>query len=516
MKKLMLLPLVLFFILFQPPPIYSQDISTLHRNSYTPFELTRNTFGIYRDSKLINGMDFHPASSAATGDGLISLCIAAKMKWITKEDAEEKALSTLKAITGNNPNYSFTTNQSGYPLHWFEMDTGLPPTMWPEQYSTIDAAILTTGALFAKSCFCNNDSIGFFADLLWESVDWSKAIANPNTGGIYRLMEPSGEGDPNSVSLPFNEYMIVAWLAMNQAEGNPDSIATILWNNHYADASNLQTKNYQGIDLLTDNENYFLSSFVIQFAYYYCHYFDTNVNYLAFFSNAREADYLWWQTETIGEAYLWGNGAGHCYNPPYYCVAAINDNEEQIYSPHIIAGFIPVYSNGVTDLLNLINQGDAIYTLPSPNNNQILWRKSLVNPNWNSGEVQIVDFKTMLFGLTEHFEPGFFETYNNFFEEIPCDPVSKVFEINQLQNINVFPNPAFEEVSLMYEDSFYGIVQVVIWNNLGQQMVNSSIRKDQNLFKQSLSVKDYNAGIYYACIFEDGVLKACNEFVKFK
>ena len=72
----------------------SPQIDTLYRNSYTVFELERLPNGMYRDSKLFTGTDYHPISIANTGMGLISLCIADSNGWIN--NAEELALATLK------------------------------------------------------------------------------------------------------------------------------------------------------------------------------------------------------------------------------------------------------------------------------------------------------------------------------------------------------------------------------------------------------------------------------------
>lgn len=472
MKTLYLL-LIISLLPFQ---IYSQPtLETMARNSFTMFELTRNEFGLYWDSQQLKTDNYHPASSAAIGKGLIALCIASRMGWITQEEAESQALTTLKTVTNNNPDFNFVTNDSGYPLHWFNIETG--DTLWTKEFSTIDAAILTSGALFAKRCFCDNSEISFYADSLWNSIDWSKAIEDPIIGGIFRLMDDEGEGIAGEITLPFNEYMIVAWLAMNQTNGDPTSPATQLWNNHYANASSLQTKTYENFELLTDHPDHFLSSFVIQFTYYLCHHFTINQDYLNFFEQAQQADLHWWQNETNADSCQWGHGAGHCWTGSNYCVEAINDNPNQIYSPHIIAGFLPIYPDGAVDLIKLFTQGDAVFQLPSPNNNQILGRKSLINA-WVSKEVQVVDFSTMLFGLAEMFPDklgeGFFEECNNFFEELPCHvDVQESFDTNTKNvTLEIYPNPISSLIQGTYTSEYKGDVESVIWNNLGQQLKN--------------------------------------------
>ena len=40
-------------------------------------------------------------------------------------------------------------------------------------------------------------------------------IADPQTGAIYMKFNEDGTGISTSMIVPFNEYMIVAWLAQN-------------------------------------------------------------------------------------------------------------------------------------------------------------------------------------------------------------------------------------------------------------------------------------------------------------
>lgn len=487
---------------------FSQDdvLLDLHRNAYTIFQLSRSDAGVYRDSKLLpeGSNDYHPASSAATGAGLVAEVSALEMGWIPYSTAEENILTTLKTITGHNPEFNFITNESGYPLHWFNISSGEP--MWTEEYSTIDAAILTCGALFVREAFCDNDSIVYYANLFWESIDWSTAIQNPETGGIYRLMETNGGGTPNSITLPFNEYMIVAWLSMNQAGGHPDSSATILWNNHYTDATSLPTINYEEIALLSDDVKQHLSSFVPQFTYYYCHYFTTNSTYLGFLENSRQADSLWWGLNASSLPYHWGLGAGHCYVDPNYCVCAINDNSFRIYSPHIIAGFLPIYPSAAEDLLALYVEGEAVYTLPTSGHDEILWRRSLSNTSWVSNQVQLIDFSTMLFGLTEYLRPGFFARFNNFFDN-ECFPINPVGtntgqDINEI--IKLFPNPATSDFRVLYSSSIRGSIQSIIWNSFGQVVFRGDGWKNEEEFELQVNVDDWPSGAYYLMISKNG------------
>ncbi len=473
----------------------NDTIATLFRNSFTAFELMRNDIGNYRDSKVFNGSDFHPASVANIGMGLISLCIADEMEWI--DDAEEQVLITLKSITGNTPSFNPDRNATGFFRHWIDMDTG--SQAWSSEYSTIDSGILTSGVLFCKKYFCENDSIKFYADQLWNSIDWSKAIQNPATGGIYLEMQANGEGVPNSVTLPFNEYMIVAWLAMNQESDNP-SVATELWNNHYANPSSLLTKDYNGIPVLTDNPDNFLSSFVVQFPFYLCHYFTTNSSYLQFFENARQADSLWWANEQIGDFFHWGLGAGSSNLSGGYHPDAINNNATHIYSPHIISGFLPSNPNDTISLLELYKEGESIYTLPAPESNEILWRKSLDSLNFNANEVSGVDFSTMIFGLAslpEFLGVDFFIENNDFFNE-PCGTPTGLDEQNFADGfkVNVFPNPTSGRFFLEIEGNFENKINIVLFNSIGQIVFEKEIQNN-NVSATSTELNNFQKGIYF-------------------
>lgn len=180
----------------------NDTLSMLFRNSYKVFELQRNHLGIYRDSKLFSGTDYHPASVANCGMGLIALCIADAMGW--ESDAMDYAKTTLKSLTGNNLPFNPDRNNTGYFRHFIDMNTGA--RAWDSEYSTIDTDILVSGALFAKNYF-QNDSITYYADLLWNSIDFTSAVADPDAGKIYLKMDESGNGI-YTLPLPGNDTVL--------------------------------------------------------------------------------------------------------------------------------------------------------------------------------------------------------------------------------------------------------------------------------------------------------------------
>lgn len=477
-----LLILVHFLTIAQNSP----QIDLLYRNSYAVFELQRLPNGMYRDSKLLSGTDYHPISIANTGMGLIALCIADSMGWIP--NAEQLVLATLKSVTGNSPGFSPDRTVNGYYRHFMDVNTGAQA--WNSEYSTIDTDILVCGALFCMKYFQSNSITQYTMDL-WNSINFDDAIANPTTGQIYLTMNDNGTGNPSSLTSPYNEYMIAAWLAKNYST-NPNSLGNILWNNHYNSTNSLPTIDYNGISVLSDNGTSFLSSFTHQFNYYLCHHFTNSNDYLSFFENSQQADSAWWST-LLSNPYEWGLGAGSAVSTSYHA-DAINNNSDQIVSPHIIAGYLPIYPNGKSDLINLWNNNLGKYELPLGNNDSVLWRYSKLNTIWIPNEIIGVDYASMLFGLStlpEYLGNSFFSTYNDFFPLFTLNSKDK----SNSRIIKVYPNPVNNQLTIQFDKIEYE-VSIQITNITGHMVYNKSF---DSLSKLNISL-NIAKGIYFVNI----------------
>lgn len=448
-------------------------LTDLFRQSYEVFRLQRNDKGIYRDALRFDGNHFHPASVANIGMGLISLCIADSMGWIT--DASQLAEITLASITGNNLNYNPDRNATGFYRHFIDMEDG--SRAWDSEYSSIDTGILVSGALFCKKYFSSNSTIASFADQLWTTIDWSKAIADPQTGKIYREFNEDGLGDTLKTTQPFNEYIIVAWLAyLAEQVDQISGPATELWNKFYADpiSNDVPKSYYEGIELLTDYEGSFLPHFTLQFPYYLCQYFTTNASYIEYMSNARTADSLWWAMMGVGQTYEWGLGAGSANFGFGYHADAIDNNPTLIFSPHIISGFIPVYDEGKNDLLKLLQDGKAVYGLPPASPDKILWRQSLADQYWQAEDIQGVDFSTMLFGLAylpEHLGSEFFSIYNDFMSILVSIDKNIDKPISRFILYQNYPNPFNPNTRIRFNLPEPNLVTLIIYNISGEKVV---------------------------------------------
>lgn len=378
------------------------------RASIKTFQLMRNDVGVYADAVKFKNPQNHPCSVASVGMGLVSICIADALDLVTDGDAQ--AEQTLNAMLGNIPSFSPARNPvNGFFRHWINMKTG--DRAWNSEYSSIDSAILVAGALFCKSYFSESGSIAALADALFLSIDWSAAIASITTGELYMTFLENGTGSLST--RPFNEYMIVAWLAKHDTRS--DKRAEALWTHFYETPERLPKKSYADYELLTDNTSHYLSNFVIQFPYYLCHHFSTSPEYLDYLKNAKDADKQWFQDNTDAADYIWGSGAGP--TPDGYNADSFSNNAAKIASPHIIAGFLPIFPEGLADLEALWNEGLGVYQIPDAEKTKLLWRIRISKPEWRADAVAGVDWSTMVFGLAAHPDLlgiSFFEKHNQF------------------------------------------------------------------------------------------------------
>ena len=96
-----------------------------------------------------------------------------------------------------------------------------------------------------------------------------------------------------------------------------------------------------------------------------------------------------------GVPHYWGHGAGMMPGRGYRA-NVYSQNPEQVISPHIIGGFIPVDSNATRHLLKLYQ--DPKRTADSPVG-KIVPRFSVKHPDWQAQRIEAIDYSSMLFGL---------------------------------------------------------------------------------------------------------------------
>jgi PKD repeat protein len=407
--------LTAFLIILFACPLRSQNpvIDKLFFSSYKVYDYLRYPSGIYRAKLPLSGTANSFAAISVTGMGLVSLCIADSMQWTNT--AKAQALYTIKGLLGKNGGFKPQRNTAGFFYQYLDEVTGENADV--SKFSTIDNAVLVSGALFCKNYF-KDDSITYYVNQLWNGYNWSSVIADPATGKMYLALDSVGNGVGNPTRL-YNEYIQVAWLARGQeCLNNKSGPATSLWNKFCVNPDNFPIKPvYQGVEMIGVFANSYQPEHVMTMPHFLCHYHTILPRYAYYMNNMRKADSLWWRTTKLTQPYEWGMSAGNAITKGY-TVDAIDDNVDTIVSPHALAGFIPVYAKAKMDLINLYKNNKGVYTLPADTSLKILWRYSPAAPAWRATVVQGVDFATLLFGiasLPEYVGIDFFARHNDFF-----------------------------------------------------------------------------------------------------
>ncbi|WP_261134286.1 hypothetical protein [Bacillus sp. Marseille-Q3570] len=384
-----------------------------YKDSYALLDASRNPrTGLYADAYMTFGEnpDFR-CSIAATGVGLIGLCVADMEGWDL--EAAEKALVTLRCVMGEIEGCQpARDDQTGFYAHFVDMETG---ENLNSEISTIDTSLLVAGALFAGHHFKETaPQINEMATELLKQIDWRVVVADKENGVINMIVK-DGEG---TAPLPaFNEYALVAYLALL---GQPeDEDIQTLWHGNFSDPklNDLPQVDYRDIPVLTDNDkNAFLSSFVHQFPYYLVPEYGKSKVYQDFFTNACLADRLKWKEIEDVPSYVWGYGAGP--NDGLhggYHADKINNAPGDIASAYIVAGFLPVYPAGIHDLYALyrLHIPYDVFTNPENQEDEEKFRQSYhfglhryswwhleQKDRWYPTKITLIDWSSMLYGLT--------------------------------------------------------------------------------------------------------------------
>lgn len=120
-----------------------------------------------------------PSSIAAVGFALASYAVAVERGLMTRADAIERTLTTLRffhnSVQGPEPE---TTGYKGFYYHFLDMQTG--QRVWECELSTIDTACLIMGMLANTIYFDQNVAaereVRMLADALYQRVDWLWAL----------------------------------------------------------------------------------------------------------------------------------------------------------------------------------------------------------------------------------------------------------------------------------------------------------------------------------------------------
>jgi hypothetical protein len=481
-------------------------IDELFQNSYKLYKDIRKSNGVYLDALALNGSGAKPAAIAANGIGLMSLCISDAI-YAKTGDAVNWEATANQVIATTQTFIDFKNNGkingAGMFPRYFRWDNGSQDGSWPYEYSTIDNAIFAMGLHMCKNYFSGNATIVSNVNNLLAAMDYTKAIYPSQ---IAMVLDQSGNIG-SAFTIPFNEYMLVSWLAKNANISNPGyAKSQTFWNTYFANPATapITRPNYGGYVTLSDGG--YLSCFIPQFCYYFVGVFKNDANYMSYYNNWLNADKLFAINDGAPNNYEWGLGAGEIPGGGY-SADKINDNPNKIVSPHIISGFSSIYSNTKPDLLSLYNNGSgaAIYSLPSNTAKKVLWRYKRNDPSARASYVQAIDYSTMLFGLAslpENLGVNWFSSYN-----WPLDVQALAIEdfSNEADKIRVYPNPFVEKITISVKEIENS--EIKIFDASGKQIMTT---KMNNLTETIYLPKQLASGMY---ILE---LKTNNDSVRVK
>jgi hypothetical protein len=185
-------------------------------------DVERRTFDFFwRTANPANGLvpdrypSTSPASIAAVGFALTAYPIGVERGWITRAQARERVLATLRFFfdAPQGPHFAGIAGYQGFFYHFLDMRTGLRARHC--ELSTVDTALLLAGMLFCQSWFDQGHEdearIRQLVDAIYARVNWTWAQPRPPLVALgWMPMDGFFEQDWRG----YDEAMIVYLLAL--------------------------------------------------------------------------------------------------------------------------------------------------------------------------------------------------------------------------------------------------------------------------------------------------------------
>ena len=174
------------------------------------------------------------SSIAAVGFGLTAYCIGAERGYVTREQARDRVLATLRSLLAmpEGPQATGVTQYHGFYYHFLDMETGA--RYKDVELSTIDSTWLFAGALFCQSYFDRDDpseqAIRDAAEQMYGRAEWDWAQPRPNA--ITMGWTPE-HGFHTYDWRGYNEGMMVIILALGSTTHPVDAGAWSEWTKTY-------------------------------------------------------------------------------------------------------------------------------------------------------------------------------------------------------------------------------------------------------------------------------------------
>lgn len=325
--------------------------------------------------------------SAATA-GIVLATHAINHRLGRDPKAADRALEILRMFNGKVPGIKPARHRTGFFMHFVKRTTGRGKS----EYSTIDTSILVSGALMARNIF-DDPRIRSEADELWRSIDWSAAVAEPDElSPRFYLTGAQIDGDEDRTIGMFNEYILLAWFCEKHArqKAGDRKRKGIL-----PDLLTLPRAVYDGRILLSNRHGNMAPSFLVQFPFYLS---ELGGNELFFSYTAAQAHTdRSANLKRYNDPSAWGVGPG-CTPERGYSVDDFGHNPENVVSPRLVAGFIPVMPGAADDLLARWKKPANRMELPFGT----ILPRFVPGKYWQPTRLAGIDFSSLLFGLASH------------------------------------------------------------------------------------------------------------------
>ena len=217
-----------------PPPDSAQAVGfldTLEARTFHYFwDLTNTGNGLTPDRWPTPSF----SSIAAVGFGLTAYAIGAERGYITRDQARQRTLTTLRFFwtATQDSAASGVTGYHGFFYHFLDMSAGT--RYQTVELSTIDTALLLAGVLTCQSYFTGTDSvettIRALADSIYARADWRWISPRPPLVAMAWTPEA---GASTYDWRGYNEAMILYVLALGSPTHAIDSTAWAAWASSY-------------------------------------------------------------------------------------------------------------------------------------------------------------------------------------------------------------------------------------------------------------------------------------------
>ncbi|MDQ6802204.1 MAG: Tat pathway signal protein [Acidobacteriota bacterium] len=174
------------------------------------------------------------SSIAAVGFGLTAYCIGAERGYVTRDQARDRVLATLRSLLAmpEGAQAAGVTQYRGFFYHFLDMETGA--RYKDVELSTIDSTWLFSGALFCQSYFDRDDpsekAIRDAVEQMYGRAEWDWAA--PRSPAITMGWTPE-HGFHTYDWRGYNEAMMVVILALGSPTHPVDASAWNEWTKSY-------------------------------------------------------------------------------------------------------------------------------------------------------------------------------------------------------------------------------------------------------------------------------------------